>query len=868
MTSWRHLLQRIPVRTYLALGLASILVTVLMAAGWLGLVADPEALARKHRASLAESVSITASALLNEEEPQALQEVLAFIQQRNPDLHSLGVRRIDGSLLVDVNQHAALWQGGDNGHADDGALLVPLMRDSQRWGSVELQFNALRSPGWLGALQDPMLRLTGFGFALGSILFYFYLRRMLQALDPSNSVPTRVRNALDALTEGLLVIDGRGRIVLANQSLAQVLGREPDALVGQQAHALGWGERGGAPIAAEAQPWSVALRDAQVQRDALIYLTNSQGQRYSLRSNCSPILGPNGALQGVLVSLQDVTALEEKELALQAAKEEADHANQAKSQFLANMSHEIRTPMNAILGFTDVLRRGGLKRGNDAQRHLDIIHSSGRHLLTLINDILDLSKVEAGRLECEQLPYSPHQVMHDVQRTLAERADDKGLSLKLQFPQALPATLVGDAARLRQILTNLIGNALKFTDQGGVTVTARLDGSGAAANYVIEVADTGVGIAADRLEAVFEPFVQAEASTARRFGGTGLGLTISRGFARAMGGDIVARSTPGQGTTFVVRLPAQSAYGMPAALLNPDELQRAGDAPVAIQATAWHFPPKRVLVVDDAAENRQLMQVLLQDVGLTVLLAEDGAVALDRVADSAPDIVLMDMQMPVMDGLTATRALRDRGCTLPILALTANAMKGIEREIEAAGFSGFHTKPIDIDTLLADLAQRLGGQRGEAMAKVLEAEAAAEAAPPTAAAEASVLSQALPEAADNTPLVSRLAAHPRLGKVVQRFNESLPGKLDEMSQSLQQRDMAALASLAHWIKGAGGSMGYDELFEPAKALDEAAKVGDADNATRHLAQLRAVAARIAPLPAAPNEPARPAAERATKEMAS
>ena len=628
------------------------------------------------------------------------------------------------------------------------------------------------------------------------------------------------------------MLDGAGTIVLANKSTSMLLGVVEPGLVGHSPSEFPWTRSDDSPLASEVLPWEVALASKQAQRDMHLNVTSRTGTRYSLRANCSPILDNNGGLQALVVSFQDVTELEQRGAALQAAKEQADAANQAKSQFLANMSHEIRTPMNAILGFTEVLRRGGPRNSKDTAKHLDIIHSSGKHLLNLINDILDLSKVEAGRLEAEHIPVAVHQVAREVVRTLAERAQQKGLALELVFEQALPASIEGDPARLRQILTNLIGNAIKFTEHGAVKVVLRLEPVGAATRYCIDVRDSGIGIPSDKLESVFEPFVQAESSTTRRFGGTGLGLTISRGFARAMGGDILATSVYGQGTTFTVWLDAGPVDA--AALLDPQALAAQAESAVAGAPVRWQFAPRHVLVVDDGVENRQLVRVLLEEAGLRVSEAENGKVAVDRIAAESFDLVLMDMQMPVMDGHTATRLLRASGCVLPIIALTANAMKGFEHELAQSGFSGFQTKPIDVDALMRDLAERLGGQAIGPEAN----DAAIDMGVPAPTASGDAADEELP------PLVSRLAGHAKLGRIVARFVEQLPGKLAAMDNLAGQGNLQELAALAHWLKGAGGSMGFDDLFEPARSLESAAQAGDQAAAQRILDQLHQLERRI------------------------
>ena len=822
---------RLSSRVHLSLGLAGLAVGLVLGAGLLGLVPDAETLSRSHRAALAETVALAVSGQLDQDDPQGLQDILAVVRQRNDSLLSIGVRGEDGSLLVDIDGHGAHWPAGlPAQHSTDSRITVPVSQAGQPWGRVEMRFQPLRSAGWRGHLEDPSLRLTLFVFAAGTVMFWLYLGRMLRELDPSRAVPPRVRAAYDTLTEGLLVLDRDGRIVLANKSTAKMLGIDENRLVGRTPAEFGWALPDGTALVAADLPWARALASDSAQRDVNLTVARADGARFALRTNCSPIIDDDGRAQALVVSFQDVTELERRGDALRVAKEQADAANEAKSQFLANMSHEIRTPMNAIIGFTDVLRRSSLRHDDGAARqHLDIIHSSGRHLLNLINDILDLSKVESGRLEAESIAYAPHSVAHEVIATLAERAQAKGLTLEMSATQPMPGQIVGDAARLRQILTNLVGNAIKFTESGGVTVSLRLDVAHTPARYCIDVIDTGIGIAADKIESVFEPFVQAEASTTRRFGGTGLGLTISRGFARAMGGDIVAHSVPGQGTTFSVWLDANDSNGA-APLLDAADLQRAPLAAAAATGRrGWRFPAARVLVVDDGENNRHLVRLLLEEVGLQISEAQNGRVALECMAADSFDLVLMDMQMPEMDGSTATRLLRERGCKVPIVALTANAMKGFESELESAGFTGYQTKPIDRDTLLAYLAPLLGGQ-----ALALSDDQACTA---TTSAVASATH-------DGAPIVSRLAGHTRLLRVVTGFVHEFGLRLPRMHAALAAADLAELAAQAHWLKGSGGSMGFDDLYEPALALEEAAQGADGDTAAGLLAELDLLLARI------------------------
>jgi CheY-like chemotaxis protein/HPt (histidine-containing phosphotransfer) domain-containing protein len=488
------------------------------------------------------------------------------------------------------------------------------------------------------------------------------------------------------------------------------------------------------------------------------------------------------------------------------------------------MSHEIRTPMNAILGFTELLRRGFGKSERESSRYLDTIHHSGKHLLGLINDILDLSKVEAGQLTVERIECAPHEVVQGALSELQLKAREKGLDLSLRLPAAVPARVQSDPARLRQVLLNLLSNGLKFTEQGGVEVVLACQGS----TYTVEVKDSGIGIDPSRVEAMFDPFTQADASISRRFGGTGLGLAISRRLARALGGDLTASSQPGVGTSMLFSFDTGPLEGVP--LLEAQDLGAGTRTGTPVRQARWKIPSARVLVVDDGAENRELVSLVLTEQGLWVEEAENGQVALDMVAAGSYDLVLMDMQMPVLDGHAATRELRRRGLRMPVVALTANAMKGFEQEVLEAGCTAYLTKPVDIDLLVQKVAGLLGGERLE-----LEAGDFAPAAMPAplSLAEAPSGLAAEPVAVDvdvdlgfEEPIRSRFASNKKLAPIVRKFAARLEEQLEMAARASAEGDLPELARLAHWLAGAAGTVGYDAFTEPAREMEAHANASD------------------------------------------
>jgi signal transduction histidine kinase len=396
--------------------------------------------------------------------------------------------------------------------------------------------------------------------------------------------------------------------------------------------------------------------------------------------------------------------LEAANQALEEANLRALAANEAKSNFLANMSHEIRTPMNAILGYVDLLCDPDVP-GEEQRKYADIIRQSGEHLLTVLNDVLDISKIEAGRMTQQAVEVSAFELARDVVTLMQSAAMEKDLELVLEIPEAVPTHFESDPIRVRQVLLNLIGNSIKFTSQGTVRLRIGYDATAPpeARQLSFGVVDTGVGIESENLAHIFDAFSQVDSSSTRTKGGTGLGLAISKRLAQMLGGDIDVESTPGEGSTFTLRLPVDVGH--------QDELVRYEESDLALEATRKERRDGgegftgRVLLVEDVPFNQFLLSTMLKKAGAEVVVADNGKEGVDAALaardEGRPfDIVLMDMQMPVMDGYEASRCLRDEGYPAPIIALTAHAMAGDRQKCLDAGCTDYTTKPIDRRLLL------------------------------------------------------------------------------------------------------------------------------------------------------------------------
>lgn len=802
--------QNMDTKVRITLGLVGLMLSLLFTASFLGLIPDARQAVHSGRVALAEAIAVNSSAFITHSDLRRMEANLAFLIERNDDLLSAAVRRANGQTVVLVGEHEQNWLPLEDGLSTASQIEVPVWAGDNQWGVIQLRFEPVNEPGWFSFTGDPLFQQSVFFVITGFVLFYLYLGKMLKQLDPSQAIPDRVRAALDTMTEGLLVLDRKQNIVLANQSFAAIIGKAPDDIIGYRASDFPWQYDRDRDSGPQLSPWASALQNGHSQLNEMVRLQRDDAGHRTFKVNCAPIVGDGKTINGVLVSFDDVTQLEEKEVELRKSKEEAEEANRAKSDFLANMSHEIRTPMNAILGFTEVLKRGYGQGERDTSRHLNTIHSSGKHLLELINDILDLSKVEAGRIEVERIQCAPYTIISELVNILGVKAQEKGISLSYEPDSELPEFIQTDPARFRQIITNLVGNAIKFTEQGSVRIVPRLEYEGESPRFLVDVIDSGIGMDEAQIARIFDPFTQADSSITRRFGGTGLGLSISQKFAKALGGDISVRSQSGEGSVFTVSVDTGSLQGV--RMLGVEELLVLAQQTDAVQHTEWQFPPSRVLVVDDGAENRDLVQLVMEEVGLTVDTAENGEEGYQKALASDYQLILMDLSMPVMDGLTATGLLRDQGVDLPIIALSAHAMGDVEQKCIAAGFTGFISKPIEIDTLLSVAAEHLGGTQLDGSAS-----AVVSAAPSAESSEASAAEPIVPQFA---------STNPRLRVIAERFILRLDDKLAQMDQCWQNRDFTELAALAHWLKGAGGTVGFNDFTQPAKELEDNAKQQD------------------------------------------
>jgi two-component system sensor histidine kinase/response regulator len=789
-------------------------------------------------------------------------------------------------------------------------------------------------------------------------------QRAQEALHESEG---RIRLLLDSTAEAIYGIDRDGQCTFCNPATLRLLGHQkPEDLVGRTLHnIIHHTHADGTTYAEENCAMSASLRIGKgIHSDEEVFW-RADGSSFHVEYWAHPIR-KEGEIVGAVVTFLDITERKRAEEALRKSKDAAEAGSRAKSEFLANMSHEIRTPMNGIIGMTDLALDTDLT--GEQREYLSLVKSSAESLLHLINDILDFSKIEAGKFELEETEFEIRDLFSNTLKTLAVRAGKKNLELSVRVSAEVPRVVVGDSTRLRQLIVNLVGNAIKFTERGNVVVNAELESQSSDGVHLhILVSDTGIGISPEKQQLIFESFAQADGSTTRRFGGTGLGLTISRRIVEMMGGRIWVESKVGQGSVFhftatfrhskrpavsserpehlgleglsvlVVddndttrnilaemltkwrmnpvlagsaasalnameaakraghpfsivlldaRMPGTDGFSLAekahrksglagpiVLMLSADRLQadtaRCLDIGVnayltkpigqselldaillalgirAVQASSVQAPPSiretpksrslNVLLAEDNHVNQKLAIRILEKAGYKVTLAANGNEVLKALEQAHPpgfDVVLMDIQMPELDGLEATTAIRDREKSsrehLPIIAMTANAMRGDRERYLSGGMDGYISKPINSPGLFAEIERCLAEvKRSTAMAKVPSQHG---------------------EQLDRASLLERVEGDQELlAEMIQLFLADAPQLIDAMRNALLQGDMILLERSAHSMKGAAANMSAEVTASAALLLEQSAKKGDAESSKANLAALEGAIERLLPV---------------------
>ncbi len=605
--------------------------------------------------------------------------------------------------------------------------------------------------------------LTIFVAAANGLLRYRQLYLLMQASE------SRLRSIVDTAADGLVTFDAQGTIQTFNPAAQRVFGWQAAEVIGKNIDLL-FSERdakrnGAAHVHAD-QPYT-----ASANREVMT--VRKDGTPLPIRVAIGRVALPDHALYVAFIT--DISEQREMQEALREAKDRAEMAASSKTTFLANMSHEIRTPMNAIIGFTDLLMNTALDAMQ--QRHLTTVRNSARSLLGLLNDILDTAKLEKGAVELELKDFSLKQLLDQVADSLRLVAQAKRLDLTTDFHPALPEYYKGDALRIQQVLINLLGNAIKFTEYGGVRLAVFPD----QALVHFTVHDSGIGIPADRLEKIFQPFAQADPSMSRRFGGTGLGTTIARQLVELMGGRIDVQSTVGVGSVFHVLLP-----------LVPGEVVQVLQASDAVQ-----LPPLRILVADDVVQNVELLNIALSQDGHQVVIARDGLQAVQAFTADEFDVVLMDVQMPHVDGLEATRRIRAHEqaqglLATPIIALTASVQEQDKRAAQEVGMDGFVSKPLDLRLLMSEIANVV--EHGPHSRHTALADAAGT---PTQGALTTI---------DWVQGVALWGNTKALAVAIQRFVEDNNTVVQQIEAQLQDENGPAAMQQVHRLRGTSGNL--------------------------------------------------------------
>jgi len=721
------------------------------------------------------------------------------LQKHLPDVFKIVNEK--SSLTVENPVARAIREGTVVGLTDHKVLIA---RDGSEW-----------------PIDDSAAPIVDSGRLVGVVLVFRDVTNRRKSEHDLQISEVRYRRLFEAAHDGILILDAvTAKVLDVNPFLANLLGYPREYFRGKELWEIG------------------VFRDTEMSKNAMATLQRLGSMRYEnlplqhRDGRHIPVefvsnVYREGRRNIIQCNVRDITEREHLTRDLAKARRDAETANRSKSEFLANMSHEIRTPMGAILGFAEML----LHRSPEECAKIgcvQIIQRNSLHLLELINEILDLSKVEAGQMKVERIPCDLPALLSEVVSLMRPRAAEKGLEFGVTFEGSIPHLIQSDPLRVRQILVNLLGNALKFTESGRIDMRITDEGAdGPNVALRIDVIDSGIGMSQEQQERLFLPFTQGDASITRKFGGTGLGLTISRQLAKLLGGDVSATSQLGAGSTFTVKIDGGALAGAER-LQNLTEATLSAKTDQKVEASI-HLQGS-ILLVEDGADNQRLLRMQLAEAGAIVSSAENGQVAVDMANTRTFDLILMDMQMPVMDGFAATMELRRRGVATPIIALTAYAMAEDRERCLACGCSGYLSKPVEEESLLKAVCEHL--RNGHV----------------TPAMESGETTPTLVLAAvtnGTNHIKSRFASDPRIMGIIPEFVDGLPTKVCSMMDSLENNDLDGVQKIVHQLLGTCGGYGFAEVTEPARGVEQSIKAGkDIESVRTEINSLVAVVRRI------------------------